>query len=266
MKRLFPLLVLLACAHAPLVDGAEPALTFRKNGATVATFSRSALEALAPVETISGFDPYYQRTKRWRAVELSRVLAAAFPGEPLASREFVLRAIDGYTVPMRGERLLEKGAWLALADAEGAWQPIGPMRANPAPFYLVWQGAEQTDSELYPRPWALASISVEPFEAVFPKVLPPDGASATVQHGFELYKSLCFRCHALNQQGGRVGPELNVPKNITEYRDAGFLRAWIRNPQSYRPSVMPPFAGLAEADLDALLAYLGAMKEKKEGP
>ena len=111
-------------------------------------------------------------------------------------------------------------------------------------------------------PSALASIAAEKFEKVFPKLVPPAG-DAQVQHGFQLFKEHCVKCHALNQQGGRVGPELNVPMNVTEYRDEPFLRAWIRNPGQFRISVMPPSPELSDDDLTAVLAYLRAMKQTR---
>ncbi len=162
-------------------------------------------------------------------------------------------------MPLSGERLLE-GAYLAWADADGAWAPIGTQRANPGPWYLVWKS--QTDLTTHPRPWALARISRERFETVFPLLVPP-GDDAQVARGFGLFRDFCVRCHALNQQGGRVGPELNVPQNVTEYRDEAFLRAWIADPSVYRISVMPPSPQLSDADLTALLAYLKAMKATK---
>jgi mono/diheme cytochrome c family protein len=260
-----PLLVLLACRPpAPVQQGPAPVLTFTRDGAEVAKLNRSQLEALVPAEQVTGFDPYYGREKRWRAIPLAPLLSRVYRDEALGQLPFVLRATDGYTVPLSGDRLLEPGGYLAVADADGPWEPIGPRKADPAPFYVVWSGEHQRSLETHPRPWSLAGIAIEPFEKVFPKVAPPAGAGAVVTRGFELWRELCFRCHAINQQGGRVGPEFNVPRNITEYRDAAFLKDWIRHPQAYRPSVMPGFASLPEADLDALLAYLSAMKEAKD--
>jgi hypothetical protein len=71
------------------------------------------------------------------------------------------------------------------------------------------------------------------------------------------------KCHAINQQGGRVGPELNVPQNVTEYRDEAFLRAWIKNPFTFRVSAMPPSPQLSDADVTSLLRYLASMKGSK---
>lgn len=255
-------LVLLSCAHVPPAGDDSATLRFFENGRERGTFTLAQLRARVPEESVAGFDPYYQRPKQWRALPLEPVLRLAFPEGDLRALEFTLRASDGYTVPVSGSRLLESGGYLAFADGEGAWEPIGARRANPGPWYLVWKGTAQTDLTTHPRPWALASISIEPFEAVFPLVV-PRSQDARVQRGFALFRQQCLSCHSLNQQGGRVGPELNVPKNVTEYRDEAFLRAWIRNPFSFRISVMPASPQLSEDELSALLAYLAAMKDSK---
>ncbi len=252
--------LLVGCAHRGGDDSA--ALHFSEHGADVATLRLSELRARVPAERVTAFDPYYQRTKSWHALPLAPVLALAFPGRPLAALEFTLRASDGYTVPVSGARLLEAGGYLAFADVDGPWEPIGAKRAHPGPWYVVWKDAAQQDLSTHPRPWALAAIAVEPFEAVFPRVVPPT-AEPQVARGFSLFRQRCLSCHAINQQGGRVGPELNVPRNITEYRDEAFLRAWIADPQAFRVSAMPPSPQLTEDDVTALLAYLGAMKQAK---
>ncbi len=269
MRRITPALLVLLLAGAcrrsvEVPPGPEPVLTFSRDGAEVSKLGRAQLEALVPAETVAAFDPYYGRPKRWQAIPLAPLLSRVYRDDGLARFEFVLRASDGYTVPFEGARLLEPGGYLAVADADGPWEPIGPRKSDPAPFYVIWSGPEQQSLETHPRPWSLAAVAIEPFERVFPKVLPPSTADAQVARGFALWRAHCFRCHAINQQGGKVGPEFNVPRNITEYRDAAFLKAWIRDPQSYRPSVMPAFAFLPEEDLDALLAYLSAMKQLKD--
>lgn len=262
MKRLALLFLLAACAHLVPAGDDTAVLELSENGTTRARLTLGELKSKVPEESVTGFDPYYQRVKTFRALPLEPVLRLAFGAQDLKPLEFTLRASDGYTVPVSGERLLEGGAYLAFADADGAWQPIGERHANPGPWYLVWKGENQRDLTTHPRPWALASISIEPFERVFPLVVPKSN-DARVRRGFELFRQQCLKCHAINQQGGRVGPELNVPKNVTEYRDEAFLRAWIKNPFAFRVSVMPPSPQLGEDDLGALLAYLSAMKEAK---
>jgi len=258
-------LLIISCAHSPTPSPAgrdDATLRFRENGVKRGTFTLAQLKAAVAEESVTGFDPYYQRPKRWRALLLKPVLRLAFPQGELERLEFTLRARDGYTVPISGARLLEGGAYLAFADAEGPWEPIGTNRADPSPWYLVWKEPNQLNLATHPRPWALDSIAIEPFEAVFPLVVPASKERQVVE-GFALFREYCVKCHAINQQGGRVGPELNVPQNVTEYRDEAFLRAWIKNPFTFRVSAMPPSPQLSDADVTSLLRYLASMKGSK---
>ena len=63
-----------------------------------------------------------------------------------------------------------------------------------------------------------------------------------------------------------MGPELNVPQSIVEYRPEAQIRAYIRNPQTFRYGNMPPHPALSERDLDEIVAYLGAMRGRKFDP
>ena len=63
-----------------------------------------------------------------------------------------------------------------------------------------------------------------------------------------------------------MGPELNVPRSIVEYRPAEQIRAFIRDPESFRYTSMPAHRHLSDAQLDALLAYFQAMKSRKHDP
>ncbi len=224
------------------------------------------MKEAAGVADIEGFDPYYQRKKHFRGYELAKVIVKALdmPLDALKKSYFVLRARDGYEVPISGERLFEPGAFIAFEDADTpTWEPIGPQRANPAPFYLVWKEPHQANLEVYPRPWQLAAIDRVAFDKVYPHVAPPNDASTSVFAGFAIFKDTCIRCHAINREGGRVGPELNVPKSIVEYRPADQIKAYIRDPLSFRYGNMPAHPHLSDADLDALVSYFNEMSQHK---
>jgi mono/diheme cytochrome c family protein len=221
------------------------------------------------LEIVSGFDPYYQRDKRYWALPLAPILARGLPGVALETAQLVLRAEDGYTVPVEGARLLDGTAYLALADADhpAAWDPIGPQRADPGGFYLVWKGADRADLVRFPRPWGLVRVERTTFEAAYPHTAPtgiPLGTPA--QLGYHLFIGECIRCHAINREGGRVGPELNVPRSIVEYRPIEQIKAYIHDPQAFRYSAMPAHPQLREQDLDALIAYFQAMSARKYDP
>lgn len=253
---------------APEVDE-KAALSFVKDGKPVRTLTLGELLRAAPAETFTAYDPYYNREKTFRAVPLADVVRAGFAGEgALPSQEYVLRARDGYTVPLRGSKVFEAGAYIAFADVLApGWEPIGPQRANPGPFYVVWRGKDQQSLETHPRPWQLASIEIARFEDLFPHTVPAgEEEGSAAMRGFGIYREQCVHCHAMNREGGRVGPELNVPQSIVEYRPIPQIKAYIRDPMTFRYGNMPAHPSLKDGDLDDLVAYFSAMKERKHDP
>lgn len=266
-----------SAAPAPTGRGsAEPpaaraSLTFAIGGKTVRSLSQRELVEAAGTTTFTAYDPYYSKPKTYRALPLAKVLALGFDGQDLELRRehFVLRAKDGYTVPIEGKRLLEDGAHIAIDDVDtpDGWQPIGPQQVSPAPFYLVWERDDQRDLSTHPRPWQLATIEISKFEASFPNTVPTgEPETSPAWAGFTLFREQCIRCHAINQEGGNVGPELNVPQSIVEYRPIEQVRAYIKNPRTFRYGNMPANPHLDEDDLDSLIAYFQAMKGRKQDP
>src|SRR4029077_21268172 len=93
--------------------------------------------------------------------------------------------------------------------------------------------------------------------------LPPD---APAWKGYTIFRSECIACHAINGEGGTIGPELNVPQSIVEYRPEEQLKAYIRKPETFRYTSMPSHEHLTPADLDAVIAYFRAMRDRKHDP
>lgn len=270
MKRALLLTLGLLLLASPAA--ADASLRFVRDGKPVKTLSSDALAAACGAETVTVEDPYYGRTKRYRACPLVRVLELGLgqPPSALAGETVFFRARDGYVRPAQGEILLEPGGWLAFADADlppGRWQPIDRGKKDPAPFYVVWTGAAQRDPERHPWPYALAEIAVAPFEETYPHTVPagvPEDDPAW--QGYALFQRACFACHAVNGEGGTVGPELNVPRSIVEYRPEEQIKAYVRNPQSFRYTSMPAHRDLTDAQLEALVAYFRAMSQRKHDP
>ena len=262
---LFVVLSLFVACKKPSSADASATLTFVRDGKTIATVTRADLVASSDRTTVEGFDPYYGKNKRFRAIDLKHVLAKGFgTTEGFDKLEFVLRARDGYAVPMRGSLVMEEGAYVAIEDLDVAgWEPIGPQHANPGPFYLVWSKPEQTNLDSHPRPWELEKIEIAKFDTIYPHTSPGESASPAAQRGYESFRDRCIKCHAINREGGHVGPDLNVPQNVTEYRPEDQIRAYIKNPASFRYGNMPAHPDIKDDELDALIAYLRAMKDRK---
>ncbi len=267
-------LVLALCMLClPSLAGSEATqLRFARDGVPERSIERESLVAgCAPVR-IQVLDPYYQREKTFRACPFARVLELGFgdAAEGPTANVF-LRALDGYTQTATIEKLRDRGAHLAFEDlsnpAGEGWEPIDRRQVDPGPYYLVWTGSGQQNLHQFPWPYQLTEIDIAPFEREYPHTLPtgltPDAPAWT---GFSIFRTQCAICHAINGEGGRIGPELNVPRSIVEYRPAPQIRDYIRDPGSFRHTSMPSHRHLDDAQLDALIAYFRAMSTRKHDP
>ncbi len=63
-----------------------------------------------------------------------------------------------------------------------------------------------------------------------------------------------------------MGPELNVPQSIVDYRPAEQIKAYIRNPVTFRYGHMPPHPDLSDGDLEDLVRYFVHMSARKYDP
>ena len=259
MYRVLMLCLSLLLAR-PAPAGDEPTLRFSVADQPVNTLSLSQLRARLAAHDIALLDPHYKKPKRFRAFALTDVMDAGF-GKAWRSddhAEVVFVALDGYRAVSKRDKLIEEGGYVAFADldAPAGWEPIDRKLTNPGPFYVVWLGAQQGTAQAYPWPWQLAEISIVRFQDQYPAVYPAGAAQdASVMRGYGLFKDRCFRCHAMDGQGGKVGPDLNAPMSVTEYRSPMMIREFIRHPSRYRYTEMPDHEDLSERDLDDLLAY-----------
>ncbi len=246
-------------------------LRFLRDDAEVARLDLEALRRTCGEQTVTVEDPYYERRVRYRACPLGQVLRLGLREDPaaLAGRDVLFRALDGYVKPASGARVAEDGAWVAFADADRAsgFAPLGRKQVDPGPFYVVWTGAAQRDTHAYPWPYQLDAIEVTDLVRRYPHTVPRDVArDSPAWAGFDVFRAECIACHAMNGEGGTVGPELNVPQSIVEYRPVEQLKRYIRNPAAFRYGNMPSHEHLSAADLDALVAYFQVMKTQKHDP
>ena len=220
-------------------------------------------------------DPVYVKRKRY----LGYWLADVFKLSGIKSERddiWVFSARDGYQARITAAEATASEAKPFLAirdmDASEGWERIqqGKERLSPGPFYLVWQlrpGVAQIPK--LPWPYQLAEIRIrnigEAQEKLFPKTA--DHAES-VTRGFEVFQRNCLACHSLNLEGGVLGPELNIPKNILEYRERKQLKKFVANPSSFRAgSKMPAFGdSLSSEAVDDLFDYLAWMGKHKCQP
>jgi cytochrome c oxidase subunit 2 len=83
--------------------------------------------------------------------------------------------------------------------------------------------------------------------------------AATPEAGKRIYEAQgCSACHSIRGQGGAAGPDLS---RIGRTRDAAWLVRFTRDPEAVKPgSPMPPYKDLSEAELQAIAAYLAALR------
>jgi mono/diheme cytochrome c family protein len=212
-------------------------------------------------------DHYLKRRVSYRALPLASLLRAWAPAA--SYDEILFHCADGYEA--RASRAdLEQGRldsfFLAYGEGGERFRSMiqqGKAQVSPEPFYAV-----STDPKGYATlswPYEVVGVEFIQFAEKYPGLLPAAVAQNSVTRaGFDLFRKECLRCHSLNLMGGEIGPELNVPRNITEYRDEAYLRAFIRNASAFRArSKMPPFTGLSDAQLENILGYLRKMAKFK---
>lgn len=269
MKRFVPCLfaIVLIGSGFPL-RAAELAIDL---GHGVTRWTTASLLARADARTITVFDDVaFKRSRHYRAVPLVNLLSGIVAGDHL---QFV--AADGFAAEIPAALILNhrgSTAWLAIEDPQRPWPTLPGGHGRAGPFYVVWTRPRAAGVEPEQWPYQLTTIRRrDSVVARFPAILPDPAtpADSAVRRGLAVFQRSCFACHTLNGAGdARLGPDLNVPYNPTEYLRADLLRGYIRNPKSLRhwpQAKMPGFdrQTLSDADLDALLAYLQHMAGRK---
>lgn len=240
---------LLSLVGAPCLAAEPRQLRFARHSEALVTRSLTWLRAAVPAQTIRVHEPYEGREVVFEALPFAAVLDAVYTPSWRGEEELLFTCLDGYqpTVPVR--RVLEHRAWLAFGRRGDPGFTILKLesgerrRIELAPFYLVWENLE--DARLrqehdYGWPYQLVSVDLIRVRDRFPTMAPPDDASPAVRAGFDAYRIHCSRCHAIDGEGGTLGPDLGRLEPL-QYRDVAWLRRWIDEPASVRPNTrMPP--------------------------
>lgn len=260
MKNIIITLILIFCITDSTVFAGEAVLVFNISNKEVSSFDLKDIKKRLKVHKIEFFDPHYNKNKRFKAFALQDVLNLGFKNEWLSDEftDIIFKGLDGYNSVSKIGFLKQKGSYIAFRDVDFPdWEPIGRNKANPAPFYIFWTNKDQTTQFGYPWPWQLKEISLIKFKEKFPKVYPYGVAKNSPEFsGFSIFKERCVRCHSIDNQGGKIGPDLNAPKNILEYRSQFMVKELIKHPSKYRYTHMPNHKDLSENELDNLIRYI----------
>jgi mono/diheme cytochrome c family protein len=255
-------------AAAPGSTAPSAALEVRWPGGQ-ATLTPTQLAALPAVRATVD-DPNRHARATYAGAPLIAVLKAA--GADLAAdATVVFHCADGYAAQTTVAQVERFVGLLAWQGGDGGPLPALPRHGggtlDPGPFYALPTVPGATNAQ-HPWPYQVQRIEVVAAVGRAGRMAPP-GASADgpVARGYRVFRGNCLACHAINGQGGAVGPDLNQPLNVTEYWRPAPLRRLLADPLSVRAgSKMPGFAHLGDAALDDVIAYLAFMKDHKVGP
>jgi mono/diheme cytochrome c family protein len=215
--------------------------------------------------------------RRYRAVPLSALLAALPGGPPPPGGVLEAAATDGFVaqIPLALATQTVPGAaraWVAVEPADAPWPPLPGKPGSAGPFYVVWERPEASRVSSGYWPYQLAALRYAHAPAArWPQIAgdPSLPADHPARLGQEVFAATCLACHRVNGGGAsEMGPDLNRPMNPTEYFQPAALRRYLRDPASVRTwpeRKMPGFAPeqISEAELEALVAYLEHMAERR---
>lgn len=215
-------------------------------------------------------DPVFFKAKSYKAIPLQTVLdqfLPAYKSLDIKQTQIVFECEDGYNPSMSLEKVLSKKAYLAISDVDALkgqdW--INPQKGDHeikiAPFYIVYTDVPAKDVT-YKWPYNLVKISLSAASKELAVLFPKD--DDTQVKGFELFKVNCLTCHSLNKVGGKMGPELNYPKSVTEYWQVDQIKQFVKAPTSFRNECkMPAVTHLTDKELDEIVSYLKYMSKHK---
>ena len=233
-------------------------------------FTLNELKSKLEVVTVKIHDPVYNKEKSFDGFKLNEVLKLVDQtAENIAdhSDEIIFTTSDGSAPTISVMKAKSHNAILTFKEhSSDGFEKVsqGKSMLDPGPFYLIWTDADSTEE--FPWPYQLSSIELVVFDKKFPKIIPSGiAANSAEMRGFKTFKGMCIRCHSINLQGGELAPELNIPKNITDYWSAKTLKEFIHDAPSFRlKSKMPTFKKiLTTKQIDEVIAYLKTMKLKK---
>lgn len=260
----FAAIVLMGLGLSHISTADESTLELHAGDELIVEFQSADLAAIPGFKDYRLYDAMHKKHKHFAGVPLIALLKRAY-GESFFEQEWssiAFIAQDGYEAVAPFSVLSEQGAILVFDDLNvDGWETIDGKGVIPGPFYLVWTEPQQLPKNGYPWPWQINSIRLLNFDDTYPAIVPSGVSSnSAADRGYQLFRTRCMSCHSMNRQGGDIGPDLNAPRNITDYRTTAFLKEFIRSPARFRYSKMPEFADLSDENLDELVRYLQFMK------
>lgn len=212
------------------------------------------------------YDHYFNKPKKYKGFYINTIIDSVLKSAGFDTTNAIVgfECTDGYEPFMALSKVLGsiKG-YIVFKDLDTSVKKnwADSVSDKFRPYYLVWDSVKKEDDS-FVWPYSLTGLRLTSREMNFQQIHPSGDLSVT--KGFELFRDNCSMCHAVNKTGGSLGPEFNVPKNITEYWSDQDILSFAKNPQSYRyNSSMPAIANLEDSEFMLLIEYLKFMRSKK---
>ncbi|MEI7995216.1 MAG: hypothetical protein WCH01_09980, partial [Methylococcaceae bacterium] len=212
--------------------------------------------------------------RSYQGVSLIPLLDAVFDSQWKTRDAIKLTSLDGYQPIIPVPVIFKYNGMIAIGEnGRGVFSPLARSNGEtvkPGPFFLVWENIQDVAAKKEPWlswPWQLTTLELTSFEREYPHSSPPSASPESVKKGFLRFRQHCIKCHAINGDGGNIGPELNYPVSVTEYWQPEWLIRFIADPQSVRAnSKMIPFyrdIDNREVIIADIIEYLKVMARKK---
>lgn len=275
MQRFLLCLLLFGVVLTAHASAAPPPLQFKRARVAVRHMTLAQLIALSAPVVVKVRHPDDGPLRTFRAIPLQAVIDAVYPGDVTKNEDILFSALDGYESVIPYAWIRQHKGYIAYESADGQpfTSPSHSGTVDLGPYFIIWDNLGDkvvARSGAHYWPYQVAAVDVARFDQRFPAVLPPPHASPQVMRGFTSFRTYCLSCHTVNGQGGMTGPELNYPRNVTEYWNHDLLAAWIRNPKQIRDRAtmppMPPVVAHPERVIAEIIAYLQAMSHRKIAP
>jgi mono/diheme cytochrome c family protein len=260
----------LLCFFATAAFGQE--LTIKKNGKPLTKVPLVDLTKNAVEVTVN--DPVENDQIKYMAVPAASFLKKVYGKDWDTAEEVLFTCVDGFQ-PSIPKSVFDSAPSYFAFQRSGHTQFVVKKTAENnkivglAPLYLIWDTSKTpVDGAFWP--YQVTTVDIIKFADKFPKLAPRAQNSESVKRGFLAFRSQCLSCHTINGQGGKAGPELNYPVNVTEYYNERWLKKWIDKPSNIRfNTTMPAFSpDLKDRSrvIDDLVNYLKAMAKNKIKP
>ncbi|MBO9202030.1 MULTISPECIES: c-type cytochrome [Niastella] len=212
------------------------------------------------------YDQYFKSPKKYLGFSLRPLLDAAWKTAAFDTTHAMVlfECKDGYNPIMDLSKIYGPAqGYIVFKDLDQPDTKNWPdsLSQHFSPYYLVWDKVKKEDKSFF-WPYGLTTIRLIPEKEKY-RLIQPDSSDAAYP-GYITFRDNCMKCHSINKIGGSFGPEFNLPKNITEYRDEKQLIAFAKAPASFRyNSRMPAMTSLSDKEFENIILYLKYMKEHK---